>query len=178
LGEAFSKLPKAIQEMHDAEGSLRMSGLATIQRGKGFFASLIAAVFRFPTEGKNVAIDVVIEKSPQRETWNRKFAGRSFSSIISRGHGKTDGLISERFGPFEFAVALVVDDELLRFIVRGWKFCGIPLPSAWAPGGNSYEFSHNGQFGFNVEIAHPLFGLIVKYTGTLKQIEDDAHLVK
>lgn len=168
LGDAFSKLPEAIQKMHDAEGSPRMSGLATIQRGKGFFANLIATVFRFPVEGKNVAIDVLIEKSVQCETWNRKFAGRTFSSVISRGHGKADKLISERFGPFEFAIALVVDDKLLRFIVRGWKFCGISLPAAWAPGGNSYEFSENGQFGFNVEISHPLFGLIVKYTGTLK----------
>lgn len=167
LGNAWSGLPKPVQDMHDAAGELRMTGVATVERGKGWLARLVAAFFQFPAEGHDVTVDVLIKKDLRHETWIRTFAGRSFSSILSLGQGGADKLMTERFGPFEFAIALVADGGLLRFIVRGWKIWGIPLPRAWAPGGNTYEFSREGRFGFDIEIGHPLIGLIVKYSGTL-----------
>ena len=167
LGSAFDKLPMPVQEMHDAKAELRLSGVAKVRRGKGWLAGFVAALFQFPFEGEAIAVDVLIKKSANDETWIRTFAGRSFSSIITRGHGRDEHLLVERFGPFEFAIALVVEQDLLRFIVRSWKFCGIRLPRTLAPGGDSYEFSQDGQFGFDIAIGHPLIGLIVKYSGTL-----------
>lgn len=173
LGAAWDTLPKPVQGMHDATGELRMSGVATVERGRGWLARLVAACFQFPAEGRNVVVDVLIKKTPIGETWVRTFGGRSFFSTLSLGRGEADGLLSERFGPFFFSVALVADEGLLRFVVRGWKLWGIPLPRAWAPGGNSYESSKDGQFGFDIEIGHPLIGLIVKYSGTLVPVGDN-----
>jgi hypothetical protein len=45
--------------------------------------------------------------------------------------------------------------------------CGIPLPRALAPRGDSYEFVEAGRFHFHVEIDHPFTGLIVRYRGWL-----------
>jgi hypothetical protein len=167
LGNAWPVVPKPVREMHDQARDTRLSGLAAVERGNGVLARLIAGVFRFPTEGKNIPIDVMISKSPGQETWKRTFGDRSFSSVLSPCRGTGDCLLSERFGPFSFQLALVVANDKLNYIVRGWKFFGLPLPRAWAPGGDSYESSKNGVFGFDIEIAHPLAGLIVRYAGTL-----------
>jgi hypothetical protein len=52
-------------------------------------------------------------------------------------------------------------------VVRRWSACGIPLPRALAPRGDSYEFVEAGRFHFHVEIATPITGLIVRYRGWL-----------
>jgi len=97
-------------------------------------------------------------------------AGRSESrarTFASGGRGRSEGLLSERFGPFAFDMALIVDGAKLAFVVRRWSFLGLPLPAALAPGGASYEFAGDGRFHFHVEIALPLIGLIVRYSGWL-----------
>jgi len=70
-----------------------------------------------------------------------------------------------------FSIALVVVEGKLRFVVRRWKFLGIPLPRRWAPAGDTFESSADGQFCFHVEIRHPLAGLIVRYSGWLVPID-------
>jgi hypothetical protein len=50
----------------------------------------------------------------------------------------------------------------------GGSFLGLPMPAAWAPRGKAYEFVEHGRFNFDVEIAHSLLGLIVRYRGWLK----------
>ncbi|HEX6843100.1 MAG TPA: DUF4166 domain-containing protein, partial [Stellaceae bacterium] len=41
------------------------------------------------------------------------------------------------------------------------------LPAAWAPRGDAYESAQDGRFHFDVEIRHPLTGLIAAYRGWL-----------
>jgi hypothetical protein len=64
-------------------------------------------------------------------------------------------------------MALVCESECMRLVVRRWSVCGIPMPRALAPRGNSYEFAQAERFHFHVEIAHPFTGLIVRYRGWL-----------
>jgi hypothetical protein len=52
-------------------------------------------------------------------------------------------------------------------VPRAWSIFGVRLPVTWAPLGKAYESVENGRFCFNVEIAHPLTGLIVRYRGWL-----------
>ena len=52
-------------------------------------------------------------------------------------------------------MALVLDGERLRLVLRRWSVFGIPLPLALAPRINAYEFAEDGRFHFHVEIAHP-----------------------
>ena len=84
-----------------------------------------------------------------------------------QGHGRLEPLVCERFGPLNVSMALVCESERMRLVVRRWSVCGIPMPRALAPRGNSYEFAEAGLFHFHVEIAHPFTGLILRYRGWL-----------
>ena len=104
----------------------------------------------------------------QTERWQRTFGERSFSSTQSPGTGRADALINERFGPFVFGLALVLDDNRLKLAVRRWSAFGVPMPLRLAPAGDAYEFVDDGaRFNFHVEIKLPMAGLIVRYQGYL-----------
>jgi hypothetical protein len=45
---------------------------------------------------------------------------------------------------------------------------GLPMPLCWAPGGNASEYAKEGRFWFDVEIDHPLTGVVVRYRGWLE----------
>ena len=95
--------------------------------------------------------------------------GEQFASAIAArlaGEEKAE-LIVERFGIFDFALAVVVCDGRLELVLRGWRCLGLPLPRSWAPRGDAYEMEAAGRFHFSVAISHPLCGLIVRYEGWL-----------
>jgi hypothetical protein len=167
LGEAYASLPAPIQAMHDLKGAMAAEGTATVTRGTGVLARLMAAVIGFPRAGDNVPVRVDFGVDNGRERWTRTFAGRSFHSTQEAGRGRFEWLVCERFGPVNAGMALVLDEGRLRLIVRGWSVFGIPLPLALAPRGDSYEYAENGRFHFHVEIGHPFTGLIVAYRGWL-----------
>jgi hypothetical protein len=104
---------------------------------------------------------------PSGEAWTRDFGGRRFRSIVSAGEGRHEHLLEERFGPFKFGLALVLENERLHFVVRNWRVFGLPIFKRWAPFGDSYEHEQAGTFCFHIEIRHPLLGLLVKYSGGL-----------
>jgi hypothetical protein len=64
-------------------------------------------------------------------------------------------------------MAVVVDGDRLRMVVRGWSIFGLRLPAALAPRGDTYEGVEDGRFRFHVEIRQPVVGLIVAYRGWL-----------
>ena len=67
-----------------------------------------------------------------------------------------------------FAIALVLSNEKLNLVVRGWRLFDVPLPMVLCPQSTSFEFELDGRFHFHVEIRHPLAGLIVRYRGWLE----------
>jgi hypothetical protein len=83
------------------------------------------------------------------------------------GRGRNQHLITERFGPFAFGLAMVTDGANLRVIPRRWTLFGLPLPRTLMPRGDSYEAEAAGKFHFHVEIALPLMGPVVTYDGWL-----------
>jgi Domain of unknown function (DUF4166) len=168
LGEAWDLLPRALQRMHSVNGSLVAEGKANIDRGSGLLARFIAWCVGFPPAGRDVPVMVTFRAEGDCETWRRTFAGRSFASRQEAGRGRFERLVCERFGPFSLGLALVVEDARLRLLARGWSFAGLPLPAAWAPGGEVYESAEDGRFCFHVEISHALTGLIVRYQGWLE----------
>jgi hypothetical protein len=167
LGSAWRALPPAIRDLHDLKSRLSASGRATIDRGSNPLARLIGALFWFPPAGNDIPVTVTFSAAHGRETWQRDFNGRSFFSTQRAGTGKRRHLIVERFGIFDFDLALAWDGERLSLVPRGWRCLGIPLPARWAPGGPAYERVADGRFRFCVEIGHPLCGRIVRYEGWL-----------
>jgi len=167
LGTAWDELPPALRAMHDLRAYCVARGRASVTRGSHPLARVIAALFRFPKASDDVPVEVTFDVSGGRETWRRDFAGRAFQSIQSQGKGAFERLVAERFGPFVFGLALVIEDGRLNLVLRGWRCLGIPLPLSWAPGGAAHETARDGKFRFHVEIGHPLCGRIVRYEGWL-----------
>ena len=168
LGDAWDRLPPTLRKMHTLSDTLIASGRATVEIGRGPFAALLRRLMRFPPAGADVSVTVSFTARDSAETWTRTFAGHVFHSTQQRGSGRSDRLLVERFGPIAAGIALVLDDEKLRLVIRRWSILGIPLPLALAPRGDTYEFEQDGCFHFHVEIAVPLVGRIVKYTGWLE----------
>lgn len=167
LGRAWHELPECVRALHAREGAHAWEGVASVERGRGLLARIAAALFRFPRAAAAVPLRVEIAPRGERKVWRRRFAGRSFTSVLGEGRGRCERLMVERFGPLAFGVALVCDGGTLRYVVRRWSAFGLPLPRAWAPGGAAREFDDRGRFGFDVEIRHALSGLIVRYKGWL-----------
>ncbi|WP_348536443.1 DUF4166 domain-containing protein [Labrys miyagiensis] len=134
---------------------------------QGLLARLVARLVGFPPETDDIPVSVTFTPKGKGEFWQRDFGGRRFSSLQVPGKGRSAGLVEERFGPFGFGLALVVEDEKLHLVVRNWNVLGLPLPRFLAPGGNSFESEEDGCFHFQVEIINPLLGLIVRYKGWL-----------
>jgi hypothetical protein len=169
LGEAWERLPPALQSMHGDDECRFSTGVATVERGSGALAHLAARLFGFPAAGTDIPIRVTMQRTAAGEQWTRAFAGRQFRSVLTEGEGRSKRLLCERFGAFRFDMALVLEAGRLRFVVRRWRFLGFPLPVSVSPRGNAYETEVDGRFRFHVEIAHPLCGLIVRYAGSLER---------
>ncbi|MBB4217714.1 hypothetical protein FHT79_004929 [Rhizobium sp. BK212] len=166
LGSAWERLPPALSALH-AGGARVASGRARIERGGGLLARIVAGVIGFPPAGEDVPVTVRFVSDGDREIWTRDFGGKVFRSWQAEGLGRDRHLLAEVFGPFRVLMAPVPDGEKLRLVVRGWRFCGIPLPMFLAPGGDTYEEERDGRFHFHVEIGGRLTGLVVRYTGWL-----------
>jgi hypothetical protein len=169
LGSAWKNLPDPIRDLHSVEISKTFAGRAKVERGTGPIARVIGAFYRFPKAGAEIPVHVLLERRGTGELWQRNFAGRVFRSWQNQGKGASEHLIDERFGPVSVGLALIAVDGRLDYLVRRWAFLGIPMPAFMAPGGKTYEFVEDGRFRFHVEIAHPWFGLIVRYQGWLEE---------
>ena len=168
IGRAWNQLPAEVRTMHDvSSGTLRSKGTAEVLRGRNPMSRLVGWLFGFPEPANNIPVSVEMRAEGPRETWIRQFGGQQFRSTLYPGTGRSDRLVVERFGAFEFSLALVVVGERLAFVVRRWKLLGVPLPLALAPIVETHEAAENGRFQFNVEIRLPLCGLLVHYRGHL-----------
>ena len=168
LGAAFDTLPPALRALHGSAAERRWHGHAEVRRGTGLLARLAAAIVGFPQAAVRVPVSVAFTPEKDGERWTRDFGGRRFSSLQSRGTGKNDYLLVERFGPLRFAMALVAEDGFLYLVPRRWSAFGVPMPRFLMPCGTSFEQEVDGQFRFDVDISMPIVGLIVGYRGTLE----------
>ncbi len=168
LGEAFTRLPPAIRAMHTDPHGRTVRGRARVDRGRNPISRLIGALVGFPKAGDDVPVEVSFTREHGGELWQRRFDGKPFSSFQKRGTGAFEHLISERFGPLEFGLALVLENERMWLKTIGWRAFGIPMPRFMAPSGDAFEHVEDGRFHFHVEIRHWMTGLIVRYRGWLE----------
>ena len=167
LGSTFATLPAPVQAMHRPDGEMVVEGRARVERGTNPLTNLVAWVFGFPKASEDVPVRVTFREREGSEVWERDFAGHRFHSTQTTGDGPCVHLLAERFGPFVFGLALVVDGDRLRLIPRRWTAFGLPMPRFLMPGGESYETAKDDHFHFHVEIRLPVLGLMVRYRGWL-----------
>jgi Domain of unknown function (DUF4166)/Saccharopine dehydrogenase NADP binding domain len=170
LGSAYDRLPAPVRALHDLSGEARYAGRAEIRTGRHPLARLVHKLMGFPEAGDDVPVTVHFSVRDGVETWTRDFAGARFVSTQEAGRGTDAHLLVERFGPLSASMALVVEGDRLKLVVRRWAFFGLPMPLALAPGGEVYETAEDGRFRFNVELRQPLAGLVVRYRGWLEKV--------
>ena len=156
-------MPGMVAALHADQPRTLGRGIAQVERGRGLVARLLALVIGFPPTGLAMPLDIEIVRNDSAERWTRRFAGRGFTSRLTR----RDGRVVEHFGLLAFAFDLEPIPRGHRMVLRRW-WCGpVPLPMAFAPRIAATETDANGRFGFDVRIALPLFGLLIAYRGSL-----------
>jgi hypothetical protein len=163
---AWEDLPAPVREMHN--GVAVATGVASVERGRHPLAWLAARMMSFPPPRSEMPVRVQFTSDGGAEHWLRSFGEHTFSSRQYEGTGKSERLLVERFGALEFSLALVLEDDRLRLVIRRWRAFGLALPLWLAPRSTAYETAENGVFQFFVELSHPVCGLIVCYKGWLK----------
>ncbi|MEM7188352.1 MAG: DUF4166 domain-containing protein [Pseudomonadota bacterium] len=171
LADKWQSLPAAAQNLHSVFDVESFSGRAEIVRGTSLLSRLIAAIFRFPLAGADVPVTVTKTVTQAGETWERRFADRSFRSYLTPA--TEAGRIKERFLFLKFELDLPVENRMVEFQVRrGWAF-GVPIPRFLLPRSESREFVKDGRFHFDIELSAPLAGLVVRYRGSLAREGED-----
>lgn len=170
LGQAWAQLAPEIRQLHSVTAVSSFVGRCTVDRGRNPLAWLIATVVGFPEAGADQSMTVQLTRDGDGERWVRTSGKSTFSSIQMPGRGGSEWLLRERFGPVSVDMALVVDGQTLRYIVRRWAFFGISLPLFLGPRSMAVESAKDGQFCFDVKISHPFTGLVVRYRGQLTAV--------
>ena len=144
---------------------LALQGRASVEGAAGLLARLAAAPFGFPPAAPDMPVRVLIEASEDGEVWTRSFGGHSFRSRMAPAPG---GGLEERFGPFSFRLHVAADAAGLRMHVAAWRIGPVPLPRRLAPRALAREWADAaGRFRFDVRIALPGVGRLVRYAGWL-----------
>ena len=167
LGPDWDRLPPCVAALHDVSDELTARGRADIQRGRGWLAQLAATLAGFPKAAAETDVEVHFQARDGIEIWTRRFGGKVFRSVQMAGGDADAPRLAEDLGPFRILMALVVENGRLLLQVRGWRFLGLHMPMALAPGGTVHEEERDGRFRFHVEVRAPLVGLIVRYRGWL-----------
>ncbi|MDO9474601.1 MAG: DUF4166 domain-containing protein [Caulobacter sp.] len=168
MAGAFDAMPDAWRAVHDLRaGTLTVEGRAMVRRGKGLLARLVGAVVGFPPAGDDVPVAVCFERRGNAELWTRTFGGKTFSSLQEPGRGRSAHLVVERFGPLAVAMAPTTHNGRMSLVIRRFSAFGVPLPLWLGPTTAAHEEIVDGRFHFDVEIGHPLTGMIVRYQGWL-----------
>jgi hypothetical protein len=164
LGERFDGLPQRVRALHDLSGSTAWQGRADVERGRALISRLVAALASLPASGDDQALWVTFAARASREIWSRRFGRSRFGSVqYERG-----GLLNERVGPTTFVFTPIASAQGLALRLDGFKVFGIPLPAPLHPKVRTFEYEHADRYHFEVEVALPVVGLLVRYSGWLE----------
>jgi hypothetical protein len=167
LGDAWHLLPAPIQRLHLVHSTSDFIGRCTVDRGRNPLAWCIAKLIGFPDAGHELPVTVRLTATSHGEHWLRNIAASEFSSVQSAGRGRSEWLLSERFGLVAADMALVAAPQGLSYRVRRWRLMGLPMPLWLGPRAIASETVEGDRFCFDVQLRHAFVGLIVRYRGWL-----------
>lgn len=168
LGSMIDNLPPALREVHDSGIDQRWSGLAQVEANPNPLARLLCRLMGLAAPGTAIPVTVRFERSGGAEHWHRDFAGGRYrSTLVER-----DGLMIERMGLATNIFRVSVEDGALRLDLIGFRFVGVPLPSALRPHCHAREHDEDGRYVFDVPVDLWPFGRIIRYTGHMERFND------
>lgn len=168
MGRQFDALPLRVREMHEVCRDGGACGEAEVEGPANVFGRLIGQFIGFPAGG-SMRVHVGFAERRGVETWSREFGSHRFRSQLSQAGRR----LVERFGPLRFEFDLVGDAAGLSMVMRRWSWFGVPMPMFLAPRSSAREWEAGGRFQFDVVIALPLVGRLVRYRGWLRPCPAD-----
>ncbi|HJQ57787.1 MAG TPA: DUF4166 domain-containing protein [Vineibacter sp.] len=172
IGDDHRLLPAPIAALHDLAADAVWRGRASIEGARGPLAWLAARLFGFPAAMADVPVTVTFGVRDGVETWQRRFGAYRFQSLQYAGIGRERGLIVERFGAVAFAMQAVASSQGIDLQLRYGRVLGLPLPRwLWPRIAATERVDAAGRFQFDVTIALPLIGRLVRYIGWLEPAE-------
>ena len=167
MGNRFDTLPPLVRTIHDVVDDGGAAGEGSVERGRNPLARLAGAMMRMPPAG-TYPVHVGFTERDGKEVWTRDFGGHVFHSELSAARDRA----VERFGPLRFAFDLPSDTAGLRMVLRRWSVFGLPLPRMLGPRIAAREWQNGDHFRFEVHVAMPLIGPVVRYAGWLRPLAE------
>jgi hypothetical protein len=157
---AFARLPDLVQQAH--RGTIRLSGSAKVERGKGL-GGLIAAIMRLPKSNPKADLVVTAWHFPDQMVWSRSFDGKVFESTFKRD----EDFLVEQMGPLSLYLQPMCEAGRLVYRLIATQLGPITLPRALAPSMTAWESEKDGKYQFEVSVGLPVFGQMIRYSGAL-----------
>lgn len=162
----FDAMPASVCAAHDIDAGVDLQGEVDIDGADGWPGRLIARLFGFPQVGRSVPARVTIEREGDGEIWVRRFGTAGFASHLSAGGAP--GLLVERFGAVSLDLEASAQSTGFSLAVRRARLGKVPLPPFLTPQTQALAtVDAQGRYTFDVTIALPLFGRLVRYRGWL-----------
>lgn len=173
LGAQFERLPAVLQAFHDRRRDSRAVGRCNVVLGRSRLARILAFLLSLPPAGDDLplAVDFVLRRDG--ETWRRDFAGAPLVSHLRSGRGALQGFLLERRFPLAVAMRLSADESGLSYVPHRYWLMGLPWPPAFAPRADARETAAGGIFAFDVTLALPFVGMLMRYRGSLHLVSGE-----
>lgn len=168
LGEQWHALAAPVRRMHGDATHLRALGAADVAGATHLPARLLRRLLGLPEPGPAQALEVLIERHADHETWTRRFAHGRMRSRLARHHDR----LHERLGPVTLHFELCRAGEAIDWRLRGGHLLGLPLPRAWFGAVYSRSGAHGERYAFQIETRLPWLGQLIAYRGWLQPIDD------
>lgn len=165
LGPDIMRLPAVVREVH-TNAPLHLAGQAVIDGAQNKIANIIARLFGFPPAAPDETADILLKRQGDKEIWIRRFGRQDFRSTLTPS--AVPRRVYERFGPFSFELEMTPDESGYALEIVSWRMGPVQLPMRLAPRTPARAFvDAQGRYSFDVTIALPLIGRLVRYRGWL-----------
>lgn len=165
IGPDIALLPSLVRTIH-THADIHLTGRAAIEGAGNWIAKIIAKLFGFPSSMADVAAEVSLKRRGEKEIWIRRFGRSTFRSTLRPGPAPRR--LYEQFGPFSFELEMTPDESGFALDVVSWRIVSLRMPLLLAPRTPARAFvDEKGRYSFDVTIALPLVGQLVRYRGWL-----------
>lgn len=161
FGAGFERLHPLLQQLHRDGGALQ--GAVDIH-SRGALARRLGV----PTGRERCDFSVEIRHDGDTLVWNRRFGSDHTMRSVFVPHGRwPDGYWVETTGTFARRLAVDVIDGGWHWRCIGASIRGIVVPLWLIPRTRAFKRIEDGRYRFEVAVALPLVGDVLRYGGLL-----------
>lgn len=164
LGTEFEKLSTILQLSHGNVSHVKATGVIDVEYGKNIFVGILNKLSKMPPKGNNQKIKLRIERTEEKEIWERYFTKQTFST----DQFAKNGSLHERSGLMTLTFKMFVKEGGLYVVQESTLFAGIPLPKFMGVHATATSVEEGNGWRISVEVRSPVLGLMLRYSGLVK----------